>query len=68
MKAIAILPIMQYSLVRCNRSNQLLIMASERIAALEETLRTTYATLASFAGEILYYLILIFTADTNSVE
>jgi isoleucyl-tRNA synthetase len=66
-KAIAILPTMQYSLVRCNRSNQLLIMASERIAALEETLRTTYATLASFAGEILY-LILIFTADTNSVE
>lgn len=49
-KAIAVSPTMEYSLVRRRDSNELLIVASERISALSEIFDTSLKSIASFLG------------------
>ncbi|GAA5822946.1 hypothetical protein JCM5353_007907 [Sporobolomyces roseus] len=62
--AIAVSPTMEYSLVRRQDSNQLLVVASERISALSEIFGTTLESVASFLGSSL--LSTTYTSVLNS--
>ncbi|GAA5882562.1 hypothetical protein JCM16303_002043 [Sporobolomyces ruberrimus] len=64
--AIAVSPTMEYSLVRRQDTNELLIVASERIAALAEIFETQLKTIAQFLGSSL--LSTSYTSVLNSTS